>query len=370
MQKFDNNQCNLLKSFLDLKEICFFWEKNFLGDAFYNINQNQYNFLYYQSFYSSLRDIIDLAIFFVVNEEISNSIGRIGFENLLNQALKSESSKLKFYSSEQHFRDLKDLFVNYYNSMLGSMMLDFTVSSFSNFENWINYLFESSLCNKQKESVIRSRKNKVEKILIQESKTEKKIEKIMKLRVGDFFSLPDKLECVYKSIIDNNGSYRRDWKKDKEIIDFLAARRNAVHNQGIHKGKNKEIEINNKKFTLHERRAYHSNCWVDDILLFEELIKIYTGLLSAFPKEIRRNNINLFIITQWDEKSINILTLIISDYLNCTDISDESKIIMKNSLVNKFKLSENQSCKLIEELNNIDCDVWDVEKTLYLLSII
>lgn len=190
----------------------------------------------------------------------------------------------------------------------------------------------------------------------------------MKLRTGFFFSLPDKLECIYKVINDNKGSYKRDWKNDKKLIDFLAARRNTVHNQGIHKGKDKEIEINNKRFLLCEGKPYHSDSWINDLLLLEELIHIYTYLLEAFPKEIRCENINSFVIPQYDEQSINILTTIINDYKS--NLSDDYKLIIIDNLINKFKLSESPSCKIIEEINNIDCDVWNAECTLRLLSII
>lgn len=369
MTQFDSNQCNLLKSLLDLKETCFFWEKNFLGEAFYNTNQNQYSFLYYQSFYSSFRDVIDLVIFFLVNEEISNSTGRSGFEKLLKQVLTIDTSKRNFYSNEKHFRDLKYLFINHYNSMLGSMMLDFTVSSFSTFENWINYLFESDLCKEQKNLIIESREKNIRNVLVDKSNIEEKLNKIMKLRTGNFFSLPDKLECIYKMINDNKRKYKEDWKNDKEIIDFLAARRNTVHNQGIHRGKDKVREVNNKKFILREGSPYNTNSWIDDIKILEELIRIYTNLLDSIPKETRRKNINSFIIPQCDYTKISILTKVIIDYLPYLDSSNEYQKDMLNTLMSEFNLSETQSKNIIREINKTNCEIWKEEDTFHLLSI-
>lgn len=290
---FDKNQCNLLKGFLDLKDKCFSEEKKCFGEEVYQENLNN-NFVL-KSFYSSLRDVINLPIYFIVNEELSNIQNREGFHNLWDQVFRIDNINYRFRTNEQHFNDFCYLFNQQYNSILGSMMLDFTVSAFSTFEHWINILFEA-ICEEERENIIYSRKNKIKKIIrnileneddldkYPDRKFDSKIEKIIKNQ-GYHFSIMDKFNCIQKNIEKNKQNYCRDIKRDREIIEFLAAKRNTIHNLGVNNSSSRSINFLGKEKKLSQGTPYFSESYVDDLKLFEELIYIYTELFRNIGSE-------------------------------------------------------------------------------------
>lgn len=293
MTIFDKNQCILLKGFLDLKDSCFFYEKECHGEEWYQRNKSL-GFAC-KNFYSSMRAVIDLPIFFLVNEELSNITGRSGFCELWKQIF--DISNTRHIEDMEHFQDLINLFRFNYNNMVGSMMLDFHVSAFSVFDNWVNILFEA-ISEKQREDMLLSRKEKYKKILLsykentEENIENEIIEKLMKLS-GKYFSIKDKFECIIKNINDNSqNKYGRDLKKDREIIEFLGAKRNTIHNLGINRtGSEKKIELNNREFHIEKNKPYISDNYVDDLKMIEELIKIYTELFKSLDCETR----NLYV---------------------------------------------------------------------------
>ena len=52
-----------------------------LFNQYFCINNNNWKFIYYDSFFSLVRDVTDLSLFFIINEEISNTIERKPFED-------------------------------------------------------------------------------------------------------------------------------------------------------------------------------------------------------------------------------------------------------------------------------------------------
>lgn len=357
MIKFDINQCNLLREFLKLKEKCFFWERNFLGEGFYNTNQNKYNFIFYHSFYSSFCDVIDLQIFFLVNEELSNITGRCGFDELWNQVFEGNVEKYKYHLSGSHYVDMKDLFIWRYNSILGSLMLDFLVSAFSAFENWISKLFDE-ICDEQRKIMNNSRKEKIKKYIkvnyenkksdftqLSNDEMEDLISKINSIPKCDYFSFPDKLECIYKVIDKEN--YKRNWNEDKNLVIFLAARRNTVHNQGIHTSKNKELRFKDRVYTLEQGKPYKVDKYTEDLSLIGELIDIYTELLKNIHKDIRLNRITSFVEYRIDKLSIEILAKRCSGIINISDENPENIDIVKGNLAKEFSLPKIQIERLI-----------------------
>lgn len=378
MIKFDTNQCNLLREFLKLKEKCFFWEKNFLGEGFYTTNQNKYNFIFYHSFYSSFCDVIDLQIFFLVNEELSNITGRCGFDELWNQVFEGDVEKEKYHLSGSHYVDMKDLFIWRYNPILGSLMLDFLVSAFSDFENWISKLFDE-ICDEQRKIMNNSRKEKIKKcievayknkksdfIQLSDDEMEDLISKINSIPKYDYFSFPDKLECIYK-VIDKE-SYKRNWKEDKSLVSFLAARRNTVHNQGIHTSKNKELRFKDRVYILEQGKPYKVDKYTDDLSLIGELIDIYTELLKSIHKDIRLNKIASFVEFSIDELSIKILAEICSDIINISDGNTENIDIVKCNLAKNFSLSEIQIERLISFIEKSEKKEFHFEDMIELFS--
>ncbi len=259
---FDTINKDKIGALLNLKDKCHFYEMD-LFNQFSCINNNNWNFIYYHSFFSLVRDITNLSLFFIINEEISNTIERKPFEDLFsdiifNRHCKDEilinGKKLKLLSNIIPFRYMEttDLLIWKYNEILNSQLYDFSISIFSAFENWISSLYKE-LNNPNEKSLLESKKKKIEKLIQQYNEPtinnkDEILDKMIKL--NSYISFPDKLNSIFSIIDKNEYEKNRDIKKDKEIINFLRVSRNTVHNSGIHEGKYLSLESNGKKYVL------------------------------------------------------------------------------------------------------------------------
>lgn len=375
--EFDENNCALIGGFLALKEMCFFYEKHFLSEVFFNTNLNKFDFIYYRSFYSDFRDVCDLPLFFLINEEISNAHGRDHLPKIIKQAFKSKSFTTYFQDEEKpqreehQYKDIIELLKYRYNGIVGSAMLDFTVSSFSVFDRWINVLYEKA-CSNHKEKIINSR---VEKISVQlkkykQSSEEHSAEEISKKILsipGKFISLPDKINGIYE-LIDKK-SYVRDFRKDIDIIDFLSKKRNTVHNLGEHRGQNQTITVDEIDHELSTGKPAHSASWLNSLELIGHLLKIYTELLSSIPN--KADFVDSFIEQKLDGLAITVLTLTINDFLGQHGLKAEwtaRKGGFADFLVKRFSFSAKQSAVFIDNIMNLGKENLSVEDTLSLLA--
>jgi hypothetical protein len=321
--KFDTNIKIVIGSFLELQDECYHQENFFLGEDFFSINKNKLGFICYNSFYSLFRDICSIPLYFLINEEISNAHGRDCFPILLKEIIDEGhyTPKKKHLIDNvdadlQHtYKELSHLLIRNFNESFGSQMLDFQVSSYSAFENWMSRLY-NGLCPDHHDEIIEKRKSKIRDILKNisatspETQLNEAVTSLFSIK-GDFISFPDKVNGIYKNI--EKSLYRRNINKDKEIILFLGKLRNTVHNNGIHSGSNASIEINNCTHTIENGRPYKSPSWAESLKLTCELILIYTEILKSIPS--RTYIINSFIVCEFDATSIEIFKRVCNDFI-------------------------------------------------------
>lgn len=350
---FDKNNIRLISSFLKLKDYCYYFEKYFLGEGFHQTNLNKLSFVHYASFYSSFADVCDLPIFFLINEEISNEHKRDFAYSILTEALASENFKGVYDGRENdvsnknsiHIQEIRHLLSKKYNPIVGSMMLDFSVSSFSVFEYWIDH-FYNMLCQNHREKIIESRKDKKRKIIEKyKDDLDSCIDKISKIP-GDFISFPDKLNGVLDFV--NKENYKRDLEHDKKIIEFLGKRRNAVHNLGIHRGQDCELINKDIKFRLEKNKPAACDSWANCLDLTGELIKIYTAILSSMDSK----TVESFVDPRIDYRMVGILKESIDHCFVFPDPRDDGMPIemFKKMLINKFGFNEDKANKFIENI--------------------
>lgn len=363
--QFDEKNCSLIGAFLELKDRCYSWEKSFLGEAFYNTNRNKFDFICYTSFYSGFRDVCDLPLFFLINEEISNSHERNLFPPLMEQVFKND----RFVSGTceqgdewplravRHRQDLENLLVFQYNEVFASSLLDFIVSAFSVFEYWIDRLY-TTVCKDHENRVLESRIAGISKELKKyaASPTEDALKTIAQKilsKTGKFISFPDKINGICEHIDKNK--YQRDLKKDLEIVSFISRQRNTVHNLGTHRGADVRIILDGVEHFLEKGKPQKSESWVHTLGLVGQLIEIYTAILLSLNE--RENFLSGFVDGRVDFLKIEILTQTMNDFLY-QDLTGDELIRTRGNyaefLCKKFGFSVSQSDVFIDNLLNLN----------------
>lgn len=362
--KFDKNNKDKIASFLEVKDKCFYYEEKLLGNLF-QINNNNWKFIYYHSFFSLIRDVSDLSLFFLINEEISNSIERKPYPDLIidiitnghyKNSITINEKKIDFNINKikQTTDELKELLVWKYNEILGSQLLDFSTSIFSAFEFWISKLYEK-YCNEIKEKMLNSRKQKYKKLidkynLLDENEEEKDkiLIKIIKAQ-GIYFSFPDKLNSIFKVINKEKYTQSRNIQKDKDLIDFLRASRNTIHNTGIHIGKNLNFEFNGTIYKLLNNKPQFIQNHSDMILMYGELIDIYANILYS----IEDIEIQVYIKEEQSEQDLNIFNMMINGYvLDKNNLNQEEQELVFSNF-KKIIPNEDKVIKLLDFLGNM-----------------
>lgn len=358
---FDENHKKMLSAFMTLKNKCTALEK-LKFHRLYVLNCNNFSFVYANSFYSHMRDICDLSILFMINEEISNATRERLCGNLLSELLvenhlrdvvsfNDKSIKISAEDFNHSLVDIKNLMSQRVNQIVGSHMLDFSIAAFSAFEKWISTLY-SCFSSELDERYYNSRLAKAKKLLDDYAKItedqykDKVVERVLKLQ-GTYISFPDKLNAILKMITPN--SYPRDLSKDKKIIDFLRIHRNTVHNGGIYHGEPISVEYNDTNLSMTPGKPLNSNKWVQSIEFTGELVDIYTNIvasISDLPPEA-------YCSFQEDETALLILERVVNSYRysELTDKKQELQLI--NFLEVKLNLGNEAATNFMAYLREI-----------------
>lgn len=296
MGLFDENHKKIICAFMALKNKAIFLERGtLLGN--YNLNRNNLPFIRVYNYYTSLKAVCDLPIVFMINEELSNLAARQHCPDLLIEMYDEKhltpvvhvNGKVARLSNDDFLNsmsDIRGLLSNRINEMVGSLMLDFTVSAFSCFENWVSKLY-SGYAEKLEADYEKSRREKVLDLLGQYGEAEsddarlKCLEDLLSIR-GAYRSFPDKINALYKMVEKEN--YARDVKKDKKIIEFLGACRNTVHNSGFHRGKPRQVECNGITYVLETNRPWYNKSYLQSIAIIGELVDIYSALVKSLSE--------------------------------------------------------------------------------------
>lgn len=293
MSTFDGNHKKIIAAFMALKNKATILEKYTLRGN-YQINKNRLPFIKVHNYFAHLRDVCDLPIVFLINEELSNTAARHLCPELLVEMLEEQhltsavqidgkQAALVSEDFEASLSDVRALLSDRINGMVGSLMLDFTVSAFSCFEHWITKLYDG-YAEKLETVYEKSRRDKVIKLLDRhgESKSDedrsKCVDKILDVR-GPYRSFPDKINALYN--LADKQKYGRDINHDKDLIKFLGACRNTVHNSGIHRNSPLQVTCNEITYFLETDRPWYSPSYPQSIALLGELADIYSHLIRS-----------------------------------------------------------------------------------------
>lgn len=362
MGSFDGNHKKILSAFITLKNKCTYLERYAFRDL-YIINKNRFEFVYANTFYSHMRDVCDLSIVFMINEEISNATGRNLCGDLLCELLTEKQLTRKIgFNSASHvvdkddfkgtLSDIQQLMRFRINHMVGSHMHDFSISAFSAFENWISMLYSSFSLEFEKyyyESKLKKTKRLLECYATakdQEAK-DKIIGRMMKLP-GSYVSFPDKLNAVLKKLKPN--TYPRNLDEDKRIIEFLRIHRNTVHNGGIHHGKPTSINYHGVDFTLETGKPLYNHSWSESIELTGELIDIYTNIVTSIEPLV----LNSYCYFQEDPIAVMALQQVVSDFRHSykSDPKATNAVII-NFLKVKMKMTDEAANHFMSYLDDM-----------------
>ncbi|MGY5943186.1 hypothetical protein [Stenotrophomonas forensis] len=295
MSSFDANHKAIISAFISLKAKATLLEKHLLSDS-YHINRNDLPFIEVQSYFSLLRSVCDLPIFMLINEEVSNAGARTLIPRLVDEirtdkciatqvAVDGKPEEISQEDFHESLSDIRELFVSRVNHMVSSLMLDFTVSAFSCFEYWITKLYEGypELSTAYSEG----RKSRASKLIERAGRSSsseeqrKLVDDALKLR-GNFESFSDRLNALYK-IVDKK-AYARDINRDKELVSFLGARRNAVHNAGVHRNNTRNISHKGASYVLEEGKPFYSKSYPQSIEMVGELADIYVNIVRSLKQ--------------------------------------------------------------------------------------
>ncbi|HDL7056873.1 TPA: hypothetical protein PXM42_001530 [Yersinia enterocolitica] len=358
---FDENHKKILSALMTLKNKCTILEKATFYKL-YVLNCNDFSFVYANSFYSQIRDICDLSILFMINEEISNAtrgqlcgdlLSELLVENHLLDAVNFNEKNIKISAEDFNYSlvDIQKLMSKRVNQIIGSHMHDFSISAFSAFEKWISTLY-SCFSSELDKRYYNSRLAKAKKLLdayvnaTEDQCKDKIVERVLKLH-GTYISFPDKLNAILNMIEPN--SYPRDLSKDKKIIEFLRIHRNTVHNGGVHHGKPISVEYCDTDFSMTPGKPLNSNSWVRSIEFTGELVDIYTNIIVLFsdlPPEA-------YCSFQEDETALLILEQVLNDYRH-SDLTDEKlELQLISFLERKFKLGNEAATNFMTYLREI-----------------
>jgi len=351
--KFDKNNCEKIAELLKLKDKCFKYEKLIFGEDIYNINKNNWSFIYYHNFFSTIRDIVDVSLMFLINEEISNSIQRDSIFELIDEISNN-------YYNFDHKDDLKDLFVNRFNEILNSQLFDFQVSIFSTFEYYISKLVDEDEINSE---IVKSRRDKYKNLIKKyndvenEEEKDRSLNKIINLP-GSFISFVDKINFIFKKIDVNK--YKREIKRDKELIDFIRILRNNIHNIGVYNGKDKIFKFNNIEYKLENGKTFYVPQHSEMIRMYGELIDIYAFIVLSIKIDG-----SVLIDLEIDIEASNIFKTIILDiYLSKDKIHYELTI---NNL-DKIIRNKEKSIRIFNFLMELEKDIKNEEVMKIVLS--
>lgn len=353
MQKFDSNHKKILSAFISLKNKCIYWEKQTLAFQ-YRVNKNNLPFVYIGNFYSHIRDICDLSILFVVNEELCNRAARhlcpdlleeLLVDQYLDRTIKMGSTQvlLDVEDFQYSLSDIRDLMSKRINGMVGSQMHDFSISAFSAFEKWITMLY-SAFSSEFDKFYQESRRKKLEKAFEafrtegDEGARKSILERVMKLQ-GSYISFPDKMNAIFKKM-DPSLSVR-SIEQDKRVIEFLRVHRNTIHNGGVHLGKTTILENTGKEFVMENGKPRYSASYSESIALTGELVDIYANIITS----IEDIPLEALCIPQEDTQALLILERVVQDTRHAIGPLEERSNRLASFLQEKIGLSERSANK-------------------------
>jgi hypothetical protein len=175
--------------------------------------------------------------------------------------------------------DIEDVFNSRMNFITSSNFVDFTVSSYSVFEKWMGKLYEAVKSTNPSSG---RKKRELENLIARHGKAadQETRDKILEKIMGNFSSYVSGAEMINFVLSKTNDEYPRDKVSDRNIIEFYGARRNTIHNVGVHNRKTLEpINIKGKEIKLEQSKPAFTADFNTLINHCEELFDIYVAVL-------------------------------------------------------------------------------------------
>lgn len=238
----------------------------------------------YSNFYSAMSDQIDLLLSYYINDEITASLdGRGGLVDLIAETIndyyeKEHSKRLEFAEN-----DLKTLFKWKTDFLVSSSLLDFTVSTYSVFECYVDKLYEQLIS-------IHPRSNRKEEHLISlirkcppDASDEKMYELVDKIKKISFYvSGSEKINYV----ISKSKLSEEEKKEAREFVSFYGSQRNTIHNLGVNKGKSKSMVVEGIDITLDAGRPSYTDNHSSTFFACRRLMEIYEKIHKDVTGEV------------------------------------------------------------------------------------
>lgn len=238
----------------------------------------------YSNFFTAISDQVDIAVIYFINDEISASLEDRG--PLLRLI---EEIKARHYIDE-HFKileyaesDLKELFANRTDFVIGSTILDFKVNTFSVFEKYVCDLYDILLPDHQGSA---TKEKKLIKLIGEYSESDNEeaksciLEKIKK--ISFYVSSAEKIEYV----ISKSEFHDLDKSEVRYFLNFYRSQRNSIHNMGIHKGESQSVTVKGIEIQLNKNSPSYTDNHNSAFFACQKLMKIYEEMHMSVTGEV------------------------------------------------------------------------------------
>lgn len=277
MTEIDKNNLDRLKALFSLKCRCLYW-------AEYN------KFFAKSSFFSDLNDEINMPLTYLLNDEFTNVSGRDGIGDLIAKCnenneyfdyLEIENSN---YDHNLIHEDLKHIYVWGADKQIHMVLTRFIISAFSAFEFWMCKSYDIIKSNhKSKNSKLKKLESQLKKYV--ELYNDGDVEALDSLKheifakTNSYVSSREKIDFVISKMDFVNLKDKEKLEKAKELVSFLFAFRNTIHNVMVNKsGKDYKIEINGTKVELLNNSSPNFENYAKFIHSLHLLIDLYSDL--------------------------------------------------------------------------------------------
>lgn len=239
------------------------------------------------SFLGTSEAVADQFFYFLMKDELSKCNGNSALDLLCKYVTEKDGDidEIEFIENRRY---MITLCTEEFNSLITGEFYDFYISMWSCFEAAITALcihFEDKIKSKLDESnytkmlkyiksCVESDEDKIDIAKKFENNKERFIKKFPK-----YVSFPDRINYLFNDVLK---SYSRDIKRDKEILLFCGKLRNTVHNNGLNRGGDQEIEVGGHIFKLESKQKVYCESYIDDIILINEIFDIYCEIIRAW----------------------------------------------------------------------------------------
>lgn len=355
--KFSPLNKRLISRFVEFKSYCYAQEK-FVIPIAYAINREHIPNLQISTFYSHMRDVCDISILFLVNEELSNSINKCNYPALINEIfaeypfliknLNNDNSQISI--KDQLFnssKDLSHLLTDGFNPIIGSQILDAEVSLFSAFEFWVSKIFDS-LRPESYNFILQSKSKKIEKELAKYFSGVEvgKISRAAQALAEPQCKNPPFFE-IFNFILNKIGKekYKRDQKLDRKVIDFLRAKRNTVHNGGLYMGREEmRLELGAFKQDLFPGQPIGIEDFAEFLTPYKFVVDIYSNICGYVKSEMQEDFLCMFNV----EADLNWM-MFPSFILECVKNNDKTYL---EEYKERFGISKEQFDRIISNVQS------------------